>query len=204
MTELSAPVVASVAALGVLGTGCAFVLHMRNIRLLGASTASMVTYLIPIFAAVIGVLVLGEDLAWFQPVGAAVVLLGVAIAQGVGRPGLGAGHVVKETELWQRLEAALGSGYSRVWAAEFSLAELGNRTVARPSPTACRARPSGGRSGPLWSCRPATAEASRCTVVAGGSLHALQRCTSAQGHQRRDRRSMASSQGRDRRDRAPG
>jgi len=86
IAALSWQVVASVAALGVLGTGLAFVLHMRNIRLLGASTASMVTYLIPVFATVIGVLVLGEELAWFQPVGAAIVLLGVAIAQGVGRP----------------------------------------------------------------------------------------------------------------------
>jgi drug/metabolite transporter (DMT)-like permease len=89
VAELSGPVVASVAALGVLGTGLAFVLHMRNIRLLGASTASMVTYLIPVFATVIGVLVLSEELAWFQPVGAAVVLLGVAITQGVGRPSRG-------------------------------------------------------------------------------------------------------------------
>jgi drug/metabolite transporter (DMT)-like permease len=86
IAALSWPVLASVAALGVLGTGLAFVLHMRNIRLLGASTASMVTYLIPVFATVIGVVVLGEELAWFQPVGAAIVLLGVAIAQGVGRP----------------------------------------------------------------------------------------------------------------------
>jgi drug/metabolite transporter (DMT)-like permease len=85
VTELSGPVLASVAALGVLGTGLAFVLHMRNIRLLGASTASMVTYLIPVFATVIGVVVLGEELAWFEPVGAAIVLLGVAIAQGVGQ-----------------------------------------------------------------------------------------------------------------------
>ena len=85
VTELSGPVLASVAALGVLGTGLAFVLHMRNIRLLGASTASMVTYLIPVVATAIGVLVLGEGLAWFQPVGAAIVLLGVAIAQGGGR-----------------------------------------------------------------------------------------------------------------------
>jgi drug/metabolite transporter (DMT)-like permease len=46
----------------------------------------MVTYLIPVFATVIGVVVLGEELAWFQPVGAAIVLVGVAIAQGVGRP----------------------------------------------------------------------------------------------------------------------
>ncbi len=52
---------------------------------------------------------------------------------------------MKETELWQRLEAALGSGYYRVWAAEFNLAELGNRTVRQaladglPSKTIWRA-----------------------------------------------------------------
>ena len=52
---------------------------------------------------------------------------------------------MKETELWMRLEAALGSGYYRVWAEEFSLAELGNRTVAQalaqgtPSKTVWRA-----------------------------------------------------------------
>jgi hypothetical protein len=38
---------------------------------------------------------------------------------------------VKETELWQRLESALGTGYYRVWAAEFNLAELTNRTVVQ-------------------------------------------------------------------------
>ena len=36
-----------------------------------------------------------------------------------------------ETELWARLEQALGGGYYRVWADEFSLAELGNRTVTQ-------------------------------------------------------------------------
>ena len=52
---------------------------------------------------------------------------------------------MKETELWQRIEAALGSGYYRVWASEFSLAELGNRTVVEaiaagtPSKTVWRA-----------------------------------------------------------------
>lgn len=39
------------------------------------------------------------------------------------------GRNVKETELWQRLDQHLGAGYSRVWAAEYSLAELGGRTV---------------------------------------------------------------------------
>jgi drug/metabolite transporter (DMT)-like permease len=91
VTQLSAEVLGSVAALGVLGTGFAFVLHLRNNRLVGASVASMVTYLIPLFAVAAGVLILGETLAWFQPVGALVVLAGVATAQGVrwrraGRP----------------------------------------------------------------------------------------------------------------------
>jgi drug/metabolite transporter (DMT)-like permease len=82
---LSADVIISVAALGVLGTGLAFILHLRNNRLVGASGASMVTYLIPVFAVLAGVVVLGETLTWFQPAGALVVLLGVAIAQGVVR-----------------------------------------------------------------------------------------------------------------------
>ncbi|MDH6461597.1 drug/metabolite transporter (DMT)-like permease [Micromonospora sp. A200] len=85
-TELSAPVVGSVVTLGALGTGLAFVINLRNIRVAGASTASTVTYLIPIFAVLIGAVVLDERMNWHQPVGALVVLLGVAVTQGlVGR-----------------------------------------------------------------------------------------------------------------------
>jgi DUF3046 family protein len=36
---------------------------------------------------------------------------------------------MKETELWERLQRHLGAGYYRVWAAEYSLAALQNRTV---------------------------------------------------------------------------
>ncbi|MGC5288953.1 DMT family transporter [Micromonospora sp. DT231] len=94
-TELSAGVVASVLTLGALGTGLAFVINMRNIRVAGASTASTVTYLIPIFAVLIGAVALDERLNWHQPVGALIVLLGVAVAQGVfgrrkARPVVGA------------------------------------------------------------------------------------------------------------------
>ncbi len=85
-TDLSPRVVASVLALGALGTGLAFVINLRNIRLAGASTASTVTYLVPIFAVVVGAVVLGERMNWHQPVGALIVLVGVAVAQGlVGR-----------------------------------------------------------------------------------------------------------------------
>jgi drug/metabolite transporter (DMT)-like permease len=80
---LSADVVLSVLALGALGTGLAFVLNFRVIRLAGASTSASVTYLMPLVATVVGVTVLGEHLRWYQPVGALIVLAGVATSQGV-------------------------------------------------------------------------------------------------------------------------
>jgi drug/metabolite transporter (DMT)-like permease len=84
-TALSLDVVASVLALGVLGTGLAFVFNFRVISVAGATTSASVTYLLPIVATVIGVVVLGETLHWYQPAGAAVVLTGVAVSQGVLR-----------------------------------------------------------------------------------------------------------------------
>ncbi len=82
-TALSPRVVASVLALGALGTGIAFVLNFRVIRYAGASTSASVTYLLPIVATTIGVLGLHETVRWYQPVGALVVLTGVAVSQGV-------------------------------------------------------------------------------------------------------------------------
>lgn len=75
-------VIAAIIALGSLGTGIAFVLNYRIIRRAGASTASTVTYLMPIVATIAGVLVLGEQIRWYEPVGALVILLGVAVSQG--------------------------------------------------------------------------------------------------------------------------
>jgi drug/metabolite transporter (DMT)-like permease len=83
VTDLKLSVILSLCALGAFGTGVAFVLNYRVIRVAGASTASTVTYLLPIFATVAGVVVLGERLTWYEPVGAAVILLGVAVSQGV-------------------------------------------------------------------------------------------------------------------------
>ncbi|MFG1622232.1 DMT family transporter [Kribbella sp. NPDC049227] len=82
-SSLSIEVLGSVLALGALGSGLAFVLSMRNIRLIGASRASMVTYLMPVFSIIVGVLVLHEHIVWYQPVGGLVVLLGVAVSQGL-------------------------------------------------------------------------------------------------------------------------
>ncbi|HET6213971.1 MAG TPA: DMT family transporter, partial [Micromonosporaceae bacterium] len=81
-SSLSLDVVASVVALGALGTGLAFVINLRNIEMIGATAASTVTYVIPVFATLIGVVGLGEQMSWYQPVGALVVLVGVAVSQG--------------------------------------------------------------------------------------------------------------------------
>jgi drug/metabolite transporter (DMT)-like permease len=79
---LSVDVVLCVLALGGLGTGLAFVLNLRVIRVAGASTSASVTYLMPVVATLVGVLLLGEHLLWNQPVGALIVLTGVAVSQG--------------------------------------------------------------------------------------------------------------------------
>jgi len=76
-------VVGSMLALGVLGTGLAYLLNYRIIRRAGVVAASTVTYLMPLVSVAAGVLLLGEHVTWNQPAGALVVLLGVAVAQGV-------------------------------------------------------------------------------------------------------------------------
>ena len=78
--------VLSVLSLGALGTGIAYILFTTLVRAKGSATASSVTYLMPIVSTTLGVLVLGEGIGWHEPVGTAVILLGVlATAAGDGR-----------------------------------------------------------------------------------------------------------------------
>jgi drug/metabolite transporter (DMT)-like permease len=82
-SHLSLDPVLAMLALGVLGTGFAYILNYAIVRLAGATTASTVTYLVPIVSTALGILVLGERLSWNQPVGAAVVLASVAFSEGL-------------------------------------------------------------------------------------------------------------------------
>lgn len=84
-SALSWKAIGSVLALGVFGSGVAFALNMRVISLAGASTTAFVTYLVPLVSTTLGIVVLHESLSWNQPVGALVVLIGVAISQGLIR-----------------------------------------------------------------------------------------------------------------------
>jgi drug/metabolite transporter (DMT)-like permease len=74
--------VASLLALGALGSGVAFALNYAIVRAKGATTASTVTYLVPVFSTLLGATILAEPLHWNQAVGAVVLLLGIAISQG--------------------------------------------------------------------------------------------------------------------------
>jgi drug/metabolite transporter (DMT)-like permease len=73
--------VGSILALGALGTGVAYLLNYGVIRAAGITVASTVTYVVPLFSTVLGVVVLSEPLHWNAPAGGAIVLVGAALAQ---------------------------------------------------------------------------------------------------------------------------
>jgi drug/metabolite transporter (DMT)-like permease len=81
-THVPLTALVALVALGVAGTGVGYILQYSIVRATGATTSSLVLYMTPIVSTVAGVLLLGERLAWAQPAGAAVILLGVALAQG--------------------------------------------------------------------------------------------------------------------------
>ena len=71
----------SMIALGVFGSGFAYLWNFRVMEIAGSAISSSVTYLTPVVAVVAGIVFLGESISWHEPVGAIVVLLGAAIAQ---------------------------------------------------------------------------------------------------------------------------
>ncbi len=80
---LSAPVVLSMLALGILGSGIAYIWFTTIIRAWGAARASTVTYLTPVVGVAFGALFLGEGVHWNEPLGGAIVVLGIVASQGV-------------------------------------------------------------------------------------------------------------------------
>ncbi|MFC5803066.1 DMT family transporter [Streptomyces formicae] len=71
----------AVVALGALGTGLAMLIQYGLVAEVGPTTATMVTYFVPVIATAAGVTLLDEHLAWNTPVGALVVLAGAALTQ---------------------------------------------------------------------------------------------------------------------------
>ena len=79
--QVTAESVAALAVLGIVGTGFAYVLNYQIITSDGATAASTVTYLLPVVAIVLGVLVLDESITANALAGIALVLAGVALAR---------------------------------------------------------------------------------------------------------------------------
>jgi drug/metabolite transporter (DMT)-like permease len=79
--HFTAESVAAVVVLGIAGTGLAYVLNYQIITSEGATAASTVTYLLPVVAIVLGVLVLSESITVTTLAGIALVLAGVALTR---------------------------------------------------------------------------------------------------------------------------
>lgn len=79
--DFTGPVTLSIVLLGLFSTGLAYVLYFRLIGDVGATTASAVNYVVPVFAVIVSVLFLGESVTWNLLAGGLVVLVGVAYAE---------------------------------------------------------------------------------------------------------------------------
>ncbi len=79
--RLTPAIVLSLLALGILGTGIAYIWNVNVLRAWGPTGASTVTYVTPVVGVALGALVLNEVLSWNEPVGAVLVLVGILFAQ---------------------------------------------------------------------------------------------------------------------------
>jgi drug/metabolite transporter (DMT)-like permease len=74
-------------ALGALGTGVAYIIYHRLIQTAGATAASVVTYITPVFGVFWGRVVLGERLGWNAFAALLIILVGLVLINNLlGRP----------------------------------------------------------------------------------------------------------------------
>lgn len=98
-------VVFSVVALGIVCSGVAYLLYFRLVADIGAAPALTVTFLIPVFGILWGVLFLGETVGWHTLVGSLTVLAGTALVTGFS---------VSSLRLAPAARSEAGTAHSRV------------------------------------------------------------------------------------------
>ncbi|MEY2421755.1 MAG: hypothetical protein QOI95_1822 [Acidimicrobiaceae bacterium] len=69
----------AIGALGCIGTGAAYILNYRLIADVGATRASIVTYIIPVVAVAVGVVILSEPLEWRLLWGGLLIVAGLVL-----------------------------------------------------------------------------------------------------------------------------
>ena len=129
----------AVLILGLLGTGYGTILYFRLITDIGATLASSVDYLVPVFAVMFGVILTGEPVAPSMLGGMVLILVGM---------GLGEGHLTTQLRrLWTPIKPHpvrdAGKG-RRGWAA--GLRRFEASPSLRDHRTQWRRRHSPGRS----------------------------------------------------------
>lgn len=77
---LTSQTVGAVGYTAVFASLLAYSAWNNGVRVLGPATASLFSYLMPVFAAMLGVLILNEQLQWFHFVGGALTFLGLVLA----------------------------------------------------------------------------------------------------------------------------
>lgn len=83
--DYHAGVIGSAAVLGMVGSGLGPIVYMALIQQFGAIRAAVVTYLMPPVGVLLGWLVLDERVDWNMLAGLALILMGVALTQGLIR-----------------------------------------------------------------------------------------------------------------------
>lgn len=78
----------SAIALGIVCTGIAFILYFRLVARIGPAQAITVTYLIPVFGMLWGLVFLHEPISPGMVAACAVIIFGIALATGNVRPGI--------------------------------------------------------------------------------------------------------------------
>ncbi len=81
--SLPQTVIASVFLLGVLCSGIAFLLYFRLVADIGATSALTVTFLIPVFGVLWGVVFLNEAFGWHTFLGAGLIFVGLSLVTGL-------------------------------------------------------------------------------------------------------------------------
>ncbi len=103
---LTPTIVGSMLALGALGTGFAYAWNTHIIREWGPARASTVTYLTPVIGVLLGVILLGETLHWYEPVGGVIVVLGILASQRTPQAGQRATPTSKHVQSSQHAQVS--------------------------------------------------------------------------------------------------
>jgi len=81
----SAIALGAVLALAIMSTALTYVIFYRVMEQTSATNLSLVTYMVPLVATVLGVVVLHERLAWTAYLGGFLIIIGIMVVNGIFR-----------------------------------------------------------------------------------------------------------------------